>query len=280
MHLVLRGSAAYPERLEDLPDPPAHLYLIGDPCLFDRPLVSIVGTRDATPYGLRMTRSIAGAFARAGITVVSGMARGIDAAAHRAALDEGGTTIAVLGTGIDVPYPVAHRELHRLIGLKGLLVSESGPGAPAHKGAFPKRNRIIAALSPVTIVVEAGHVSGALNTARHVMQLGRTLAAVPGPVDSRASEGTNHLLRDGATVIAAVEDALALAGITEPPQARPVDLAGNDGAVWSSLAAGPMTIDALAVSASISTRECIAAVIALELKGMAESLVTGEVRRR
>src|SRR5215203_5282746 len=212
----------------DLASPPSPLYMIGNAGLFRGPVIAIVGTRDPTSYGLRTARTLAGALSKAGVTIVSGMARGIDAAVHHEALGNPASTIAVLGTGIDVPYPAAHRQLHATIGQTGLLVSENPPGAPAHKGAFPKRNRIIAALARVTIVVEAGYKSGALNTASHALELNRIVAAVPGPIDSPASAGTNQLIRDGAVVIASVADALALAGVAGLPQAKPVSLSEPD----------------------------------------------------
>lgn len=280
MRLVVDGDPGFPETLRDLSRPPAQLFLIGDAALLRAPLVAIVGTREATAYGLRVARSVSGAMARAGVGIVSGMARGIDAAAHRAALECGGKTVAVLGTGVDIAYPSGHRELHRVIGSSGLLLSEYEPGATAHRGSFPQRNRIIAALARATIVIEAGHHSGALNTASHALALNRPLAAVPGPIDSPQSDGTNQLIRDGALVIASVADALALMGIADRPQSAPMDLPGNAGLVWSALAAGPLSMDALSVRAMINARDCAAAVTTLELKGMAESLVTGEVRRR
>jgi DNA processing protein len=208
------------------------------------------------------------------------MARGIDAAAHRAALDAGGATIAVLGTGVDVPYPAGHAELHRVICERGLVISESGSGKTAHQGAFPKRNRIIAALSPLTIVIEAGHKSGAQNTARHVMALDRRLAAIPGPIDSPQSDGTNQLLRDGAHFIGTVEDALALAGVRNVEQPEPLQLGDVDGRVWAAIGGETLSIDAISERSKVGTRECLAAVTALELSGMVESLITGEVRRR
>lgn len=211
---------------------------------------------------------------------MSGMARGIDAVAHRSALEQRAPTVAVLGTGVDVPYPVGHAELHRVIGEKGLVASESGSGARAHKGAFPKRNRIIAALSPVTIVVEGGHKSGALNTAAHALDLGRTVAAVPGPIDSPQSEGTNQLIRDGATVIATVDDALALLGAAATSPAVPYQLSDVDGSIWSALSVGPLTVDSLSRKTSLSPRDCLTAITSLEIQGMVESLLTGEVRRR
>jgi DNA processing protein len=277
--IASRGSENYPGSLEDLAVPPDPLFMIGDPAVLRGRLVSIVGTREPTDYGIRSARAIASAFAKAGVCIVSGMARGIDAIAHRAALENGTPTVAILGTGIDVPYPVGHRELHRVIGQTGLLMSENRPGLTAHQGAFPKRNRIIAALSPVTIVVEGAHTSGAVNTARQALELGRTLAAVPGPIDSRQSEGTNQLLRDGAQVIASIADALALVGASHTPS-PPYQLSEVDGLVWQALSTGPLTVDVLSRRTNLASRDCLTAVTSLEIQGMVESLLTGEVRRR
>ncbi len=271
----------YPPQLEDLKSGmPRQLFFIGDPSHMRPHTVAIVGTRNATSYGLRVTRSLASAFARSGVSVVSGMARGIDAAAHRAAIESGGRTVAVLGTGVDVPYPRGHRELHRMIAEKGCVVSEYPPGSAAFKGTFPKRNRIIAALAPVTIVVEAGHKSGALITARHARALERAVACVPGPIDSPQSAGSNHLLRDGASVIASVADALAMVGIASPDEQEPDHLSVEDGKVWKALAAGPLEADSLAIKCHITTRDCLASITSLEIQGLVECLLTGEVRRR
>lgn len=280
MNIATSQLESYPASLKDLPNPPSPLFMLGNKSLLDAPLIGIVGTREPTQYGLRIATLLSRALSSGGACVVSGMARGIDAAAHRAALEQPGKTVAVLGTGIDVPYPVGHRDLHRAISEKGLVVSESGPGARAHKGAFPKRNRIIAALCPVTIVVEAGHHSGALNTASQAMELGRTVASVPGPIDSPQSAGTNQLIRDGATVIASVDDALVLAGLSPAAPPPPYQLTEVDAMVWSALSRGPMSIDALSEKTRLSARDCLTAVTSLELQGMVESLLTGEVRRR
>ncbi len=280
INTIHRGSPNYPECLLDLGSPPPQLYTIGDAGFLASPLVSIVGTRDPTNYGLRVARNLAGALSRAGVTIVSGMARGIDAAAHHAALENPASTIAVLGTGIDVAYPAAHRHLHETIGQMGLVISESPPAARAFKGAFPKRNRIIAALARVTIVVEAGHKSGALNTANHALELNRTVAAVPGPIDSPSSEGTNELLRDGAVVIASIADALALAGVAGPPQPEPMNLSESDALVWSTIGGSSLTMDAIGSAARMSARDCMLSVTSLELRGLVECLVSGEVRRR
>lgn len=248
--------------------------------LLDAPMVAIVGTRDSTAYGERVTRSLTRELVRAGVCIVSGMARGIDAVAHRTALEEGGGTVAVLGTGIDVPYPAGHRALHRRLASEALVLSENPPGATAHQGAFPKRNRIIAALARLTIVVEAGRKSGALNTATHAIDLDRTVAAVPGPIDSPQSVGSNELLRDGAAVIATPADALALLGIL-PGTARPDPILPDaERAIWALIADGYRDPDWLAGRAGLSIAECLSAITALEIKGLIESSAAGEIRRR
>jgi DNA processing protein len=277
-----RGSAAYPRELLDLQIPPSELYAIGDASVLTGPRVSIVGTRDSTAYGERITRTLTRTLVRSGVTVISGMARGIDGAAHRTALEEGGKTVAVLGTGIDVPYPVGHRQLHQAIAERGLVVSENPPGMRAHKGAFPKRNRIIAALAPVTIVVEAGFRSGALNTASQALELGRIVAAVPGPIDSDQSRGSNQLLRDGAVLIAAADDALALLGISPPKDANqaPPVLPESEQRVWDALVGGLTEMDSLPATTALSMAECLAAVTSLEILGLVECSLAGEVRRR
>ena len=277
-----RDSADYPRELLDLHQPPSELFAIGSPAALAKPRVAIVGTRNSTAYGERITRSLTRALVRSGVSIISGMARGIDGAAHRTALEESGNTVAVLGTGIDVPYPAGHRQLHRAIAERGLVVSENPPGMRAHKGAFPKRNRIIAALAPVTIVIEAGFRSGALNTASQALELGRVVAAVPGPIDSEQSRGSNQLLRDGAVLIAAPDDALALLGISPPKELRPAIpmLPDTEQKVWDALATGFTDIDSLPATTGQSIAECLAAVTSLEILGLVECSIAGELRRR
>ena len=280
IQIIPASASHYPDALRILPDIPDPIYAIGDVSLLQKPLVSIVGTRNATSYGLRTTRALASAFVKNGFGIVSGMARGIDSAAHHAALESGGSTVAVLGTGVDVPYPVGHTELHRVISERGLIISENAPGQRAHKGAFPKRNRIIAALGRPTIVVEAGAKSGARNTANHAIEMALDLACVPGPIDSPQSAGTNILLRDGAKVIATVEDALNLAGVRNVKQIEPFHLNELDARVWSAIGCETLSVDTIATRSGLSTRECLASITSLELSGMVETLLTGEVRRR
>ncbi len=242
-------------------------------------LVAIVGTRDASPYGVRVATELARLFAAAGIGVVSGLARGIDSAAHRGALDGAGRTIAVLGTGVDVPYPVGNRALHEAIATKGSVISESPPGTTAKPGCFPRRNRIIAALAKVTIVVEAPYKSGAINTASQALELGRIVAAVPGPIDSARSAGANLLLRDGAQVIASAADALALYGVTQTTAPPKPALGGIEADLWDALDAGSASPDTLGARIGLPIRQVLEGVARLELSGLVRQSAAGEVER-
>ncbi|MBL8982223.1 MAG: DNA-protecting protein DprA, partial [Gemmatimonadetes bacterium] len=208
------GEAGYPASLEALEGPPLVVFVRGDTRLLHTPSVAVVGTRGATTYGLRATDRIATGLARAGVTVVSGLARGVDAAAHEAALRDASPTVAVLGTGADVCYPRENLSLYRVMCAAGAVISEALPGTRAVPGAFPRRNRIVAALADVTLVVEAGVKSGALITAQHAVAIGRPIAAIPGPIDVESFAGSNALLRDGAHVVTGVPDLLALLDLT------------------------------------------------------------------
>jgi DNA processing protein len=281
MSLLAGGDTDWPPGLDQLADIPPVLWAAGNlDLLDDRPRVAIVGTRRATAYGLRVTRALGGAFARAGACVVSGMARGIDAAAHRAALDAGGTTIAVLGTGADIVYPAANRALYAEIRERGLLLSEYPPGERANGGSFPRRNRIIAALASLTIAVEAGVKSGALITAKYARELNREVAAVPGCIDQPQAEGTNLLLRDGASMICGVEDALALADLTRAVRRPELEPGSDEALVWAALGDGGLDTDALCSRTRLPADRCMAAVTWLELKGAVECSIMGDVRRR
>lgn len=282
MREIKRGDERYPAVFLERGDGPRSLFAIGDETILDMApngLVAIVGTRDASPYGVRATAALARAFAEAGIGVVSGLARGIDAAAHRATLEAGGKTVAVMGTGVDVPYPVGHRALHAEVAAKGVVVSENPPGTAAFPGCFPRRNRLIAALARVTIVVEAPYKSGAINTATQALDAGRVVAAVPGPIDSPRSAGANLLLRDGAQVIHSVDDALMLFGVTAGQKAGGRTLGAVEAAVWDALEAGSATVDALADRSGLAPRQALEGVARLELNGMVRLGAGGEVER-
>ena len=206
--IVQWHEAAYPALLRTLPDAPVLLYCMGDLSLLANPAVAVIGSRKATPRGQALAGHMAGAFASWGITVVSGMAWGIDKAAHEAALDRTGSSIAVLGTGIDVPYPRANTRLYDRMAAKGLLVSEFAPGTPALRENFPVRNRIISGLSLGVIVVEAASRSGTLITSRLALEQGREVYAVPGAALSGQSLGCQELVRQGAKPVFAPEDVL------------------------------------------------------------------------
>jgi len=275
-------ASSYPDELRDLGETiPPFLWAHGSLDVLEvRPRIAIVGTRRATAYGLRVTRELTTAFVRAGACIVSGLATGIDGMAHQAALEAGGTTIAVLGTGLDREYPRAHRLLQRTIGERGLLLSELDPDEHGWKSTFLERNRIIAALSNVTIVVEAPRESGALNTANHALELHRDLAAVPGPIDQPQSVGSNELIRTGAQILTSVEDALALAKLTPPPRRPKTDPQGDEGRIWSALANGALDIDSLCHRSGLPAAQCLAAVTKLEIAGSIECALTGLIRRR
>ncbi len=247
--------------------------------MLDRPTVAIVGTRRATAYAERVTRELARSLARAGACVVSGLARGVDAAAHLGALDVGGATCAVLGTGLDVVYPRGHAALQSEIASRGLVLSEHEANDAAHRGSFPERNRIIAAAARVTIVVEAGIKSGALLTSDRALELGRTIAAVPGPIDVPQAQGSNNLLRDGAQVIASIADALSLLGLTASIKLGDIPERSSERRLWNALAEGSADLDTLATRAGLPAHEAMAAVAGLEIRGLIECALTGEVRR-
>lgn len=247
--------------------------------VLDRPCVAIVGTRRATAYGERVARELGRVLAMAGATIVSGLARGIDASAHRGALDVDGATCAVLGTGLDVVYPKGHASLQHTIGERGLLLSELKPDDAAHGGSFPMRNRIIAGLSAVTIVVEAGVKSGALITAAHALELDRTLAVVPGPIDVPQAQGSNELLRDGAVAIVSMADAVTLAGLTAPVRIADLPSAGPERRLFDALAHGAADLDTLCTRASLPAHAGMAALSELEMRGLIECALSGEIRR-
>jgi DNA processing protein len=278
----LRGVAPYPPALHGLGNAPDPLYAIGDRGVLDRQVVAIIGARHASSHSLAFARRLARTLARAGACVVSGLAIGVDAAAHEGALEAGGgRTCAVLGGGIDDGAPASNRVLRERIAAHGLLLSEWPVGVHPDRWMFPHRNRLIAALAKATIVVQASAESGALSTVRVAMGLERQIAVVPGPVDHPGFRGSNALLHHpGASIIVDPEDALALLSprveVTPPPTAYTAD----EASVWDALANGAADIDTISVRAHLTIVRCLAAVTSLELAGAIECAITGEVRRR
>ena len=207
-HVVTLDDETYSPLLRETFDPPLALHVRGDVSLLARPAIAVVGSRRATPYGINAATQLARQLAEAGIVVVSGLARGIDAAAHHAALDAGGTTIAVLGTGIDVVYPRSNARLFKRIEERGLIVSEFPPGTPPKPEHFPMRNRVISGLAHGTVIVEATRRSGSLITARMAAEQNRDVFAVPGSIFNAGSEGTHRLIQYGAKLVHDVNDIL------------------------------------------------------------------------
>jgi DNA processing protein len=206
--LILPEDPEYPDSFVEVDEPPPLLFVKGDLTLLDHPACAIVGSRDHSPYGARVCRAIAEFVAASGVVVVSGMARGLDAVAHGAALDAGGKSIGVLGNGLGVVYPSANRALYHRMSSSGLLLTEFPPGEKPTAGSFPRRNRLISALARVTIVVEAATGSGALITVEKALEQGKDVMAVPGPITSAVSAGTNQLIRDGAMPLLEPADVL------------------------------------------------------------------------
>lgn len=267
-----RHGDLYPVGLRDAADAPWALIGNGHPALMDglepHAAVTIVGSRRATAYGREVARELGRELAAAGLTVISGLAFGIDGCAHRGAVDVG-RTIAVLGCGPDTSYPVAHRGLWRQIAEKGLVISELPPGATPWRWTFPARNRIMAAMAGMTVVVEAAARSGSLITADLAADLGRDLGAVPGPVTSRSSAGPNNLLAGGACVIRDAQDVLdAMLGPGAKPLAvAPPPLADDLGAVLAAVEAGAISADAVAASLDLTGAAAATALTRLELLG-------------
>ena len=217
IQIISSADAIYPRQLLEIHDPPQLLFMRGDLQPQDSLAIAIVGSRHATRYGITQAEKLAAAISHAGFTVISGLARGIDAAAHRGALKAGGRTLAVLGSGLFEIYPPEHDKLAQEVVDNGALLTENPPHAKPHSGAFPQRNRIVTGLSLGTLVVEAAQRSGALISARHAMEQGREVFAVPGPISSRMSQGCHQLIRDGATLVESVDDILEQLGpLVEP----------------------------------------------------------------
>jgi DNA processing protein len=292
-HRLERGEPGWPARLEHLDAPPAALWLRGTLPPPDTPCVAVVGARRATPGGLLIASDIAAGLAATGVTVLSGMARGIDAAAHRGALRGAGCTVAVLGCGIDLCYPAEHRELRDQIAGRGCVISEDGGTEPPLGWRFPKRNRLIAALAEAVVVVEATAKSGALSTARWAADLGREVLAVPGSIRSPGSVGPNLLIRDGVRPFLDIGDlfeaapqlrrALPACRPTEPA-ARPDRGLWDDGdpllhRVLEQVGADPVHPDELSATLRVASHELATALTTLQLRGAITEVCGGRVAR-
>jgi DNA processing protein len=281
--LVTWGDPAYPHRLATLYDPPPLLYVRGRVDLLAARGIAIVGSRAATPQGLIDAGYLARALSDAGLAVISGLARGIDGAAHRGGLAGAGGTLAVVGTGADLVYPPRHRALADEIAAHGALISEWPLGAPARAAHFPQRNRLIAALSDGVLVVEAALRSGSLITARLANELGREVFAIPGSIHAPQSRGCHALLRDGAKLVESVDDILEELGLPAahppPPGVQTAAPSGAAGAVLAALGHAPLPPELLAARCGVAPEALPKLLLELELRGQIAQLPGGRLVR-
>lgn len=282
IRILLDSEPDYPRILREIADPPGVLYISGGLNPRDAAAIAIVGSRHATHYGIAQAERLAASLARAGLTIISGLARGIDAAAHRGALSAGGRTLAVLGSGLLNIYPPEHRELAAQVRASGAMLSELAVRSKPLPGTFPQRNRLISGLSLGVIVVEASDRSGALITARHAMEQGREVFAVPGRVDSRMSRGCHRLIRDGAKLVETADDVLEELGplVAPAPKAdgtpllRPAELLLNEleQQVLAAIALDPTTVDQIVERSGLPPQQVLSTMIVLEMRRLVRRL--------
>ena len=282
--LIAIADDGYPAWLRTISSPPDVLYCDGQIEPRDRRAVAIVGSRRATPYGLRVTETLARELSGAGFTIVSGLARGIDAAAHRAALEAGGRTIAVLGCGLDITYPPEHGRLREEIAASGAVLTEFPAGTPPKPSHFPQRNRIISGLSLGVVVVEAAEDSGSLITARFALEQGREVFAVPGSLEAPLSRGPHGLIKQGAKLVETADDIIEelfpqLDKATVPTQQpmpfkamEPPDLSPEEHRVWEQMSRDPLHLDDLTERSGLTPAGVAGILLGLELKAVVRQL--------
>jgi DNA processing protein len=285
---ISRGDLRFPAALDAIHDPPATLWIAGDVDAVRAPSVAIVGSRAASPYALEVARRLGADLARRNVAVVSGMARGVDSAAHRGALEGGGVTIAVFGCGVDVIYPPEHRGLAARIAERGALVSEFPPGTPPLKAYFPQRNRIISGLSLAVVIVEAAEGSGSLITADFAMEQGRTVLAVPGNVLGGRNFGAHALLRDGAKLVECADDILEELppgirdwglGTSTPKESRKLNSASQDPVLRSMVEGDSYDLDEISDRSGVDRMKLLPRLIELELAGAVRRVEGGRFVR-
>ncbi len=289
VRILTDQEADYPPLLRQVPDPPGVLFVRGALERRDEMALAVVGTRHPTPYGLRQAERLAGSLARAGMTILSGLARGIDAAAHRGALAAGGRTIAVLGSGVLNVYPPEHLALANEVIAHGALISESPPRSEPLAGTFPQRNRLISGMALGVLVVEAGEHSGALITARHAAEQGREVFAVPGRVDDRPARGCHRLLRDGAKLVETVDDILEELGPLYQAAVRddghvvrhPAELVLNalEQQVLAAVGTSATSIDEIVAQTSLPVPQVLSTLSVLEMRHVIRRLSGSSVAR-
>lgn len=271
VNILKLKSSDFPESLIQIDQPPKQLFVSGSPLSdwIDRPRVAIVGSRKATSYGLAVTKELAEGLARSGIVIISGLALGIDATAHKAALSAGGTTVAVLPTPLNQIYPASHLNLARqILDQGGTLISEYGPSDPVYQSNFRDRNRIISALADIVLVTEAALKSGSLITARFGLEQGKTVMAVPGNINSPASEGSNNLIKSGALPVTNTDDIFFALGLT-PKKTKKVIFRGSEQEeiIYTLIVGGINNQEELALRAGLNGAETASILTTLELAG-------------
>ncbi len=279
-HLISLADDAYPSILLNIPSPPLLLYAKGRLELLTRPALSVVGSRHATPQGVRDASAFARTFSDSGWCVVSGLAYGIDAAAHQGALLGQGSSIAVVGTGLDRVYPAAHRALAHQLAQQGLLLSEFPLDTPPRAANFPRRNRIISGLSMGCLVVEASLQSGSLITARLAVEQGRDVFAIPGSIHSPQSKGCHALLKQGAKLVECAQDVLEELGASQTFIAPPQNAEqGQHSDLLEQMGYGAITLDELSEQTGLTIAELSAMLLTLELEGLVNTLPGGRYQR-
>ncbi len=299
-HLLTSADAAYPALLREIPDPPPQLFVRGSVETLSLPQLAVVGSRNATPAGAETAHSFASHLAARGFCITSGLAEGIDAAAHRGALAAGGRTIAVCGTGPDIVYPRQHEALaEEIIASGGAIVSEFAPGTPVFRSNFPRRNRVISGLAVGTLVVEASLRSGALITARHAMEQGREVFAIPGSIHNPVARGCHRLIRNGAKLVETAADIVdELGGLLaslradepagtaqftlNPLSGNADDAAGSDAdyaRLLASMAWDPVDVDTLVTRSGLTIGEVSSMLLLLEMQGSVRALSGGRYLR-
>jgi DNA processing protein len=280
-HVITLADAGYPQTLLQTADPPAVLYAKGQVALFNRPGLAIVGSRSATPQGLATAEALARTLSDAGLTIVSGLAVGIDAAAHRGALSGAASSVAVVGTGLDIVYPARNRSLAHELATRGALLSEFPLGTPALAANFPRRNRLISGLARGCLVVEAAAQSGSLITARFAAEQGREVFAVPGSIHSPLAKGCHQLIRQGAKLVETAEDVLEELGITAPAPTTTSAPAPSGAAqsLLDHLGYDPCDIDTLVARCGLGNDVVLALLSELEITGHVAALAGGRYQR-
>jgi DNA processing protein len=280
-HILTWCDPRYPTLLKEIPDPPIVLYAIGDLSSLKQPTVAMVGTRKPSVTGRETARKWSFELAGKGLTIVSGLALGVDAQAHQGCLDAGGKTIAVMGTGIDCIYPRAHRDLAQLIGQNGLLLSEFPLKSPPIAGHFPRRNRIISGLSLLTLVVEAATKSGSLITAQCALDQNRDVLAIPGSIHNPNARGCHYLLQQGAKLVTSSEDVLGELGLDYEPLLSVITttrLADENANLVEYLGFETTTVDHIIVRSGLTLESVMCGLANLELQGLIKMVPGGYTR--